>query len=412
MATINITLNQEEIQHLLLKDSSGAFRELLERTVNAFIQAESDEQLGAERYAHNVETRTDFRNGNRFRNLVTRIGTITLCIPRHRNVPFKSMLLQEYKRGEAALISVMAEMVVNGVSTRKISVVMEQLCGTSFSKSTVSDACKELDAAVKEFKERPLTKEYPFVMVDATYFKVRENHRIVSKAYMVALGTDSEGNREILGCEPYDNESKETWKKFLEMLKNRGLHGVRMFTSDSHEGILYGICKTFPTVPWQRCQTHFSRNVIEKAPPKYQKALHAALLDMYNCDTLEEARRIRDEIIAEYKDVAEKAMECLDAGFEDAMTVMAIPKSIRKYFRTTNHLERLNRELKRRSRVIGVFPNEASLDRLMGSVLLETNDRMQTAKRVPAKKSDFDSVKECAKALQEIAAEQAKTIAA
>lgn len=412
MATINITLNQEEIQQLLLEDSSGAFRKLLESVMNAFIRAESDEKLGADRYAHNCEGRTDYRNGSRTRDLVTRIGKITLSIPRHRNEPFKSILVEEYKRSEAALISVMAEMVVNGVSTRKISVVMEELCGTSFSKSTVSDACKELDAAVQAFRDRPLTKEYPFVMVDATYMKVRENHRIVSKAYMVAMGTDSEGNREILGCEPYVNESKETWKEFFEGLKKRGLHGVQMFTSDSHEGILYGISKTFPTAPWQRCQTHFSRNVIEKAPPKYQAAIHAALLDMYNSDTLKEARKKRDEIISEYKDVAEKAMECLDAGFEDAMTVMSIPKSLRKYFRTTNHLERLNRELKRRSRVIGVFPNEDSLNRLMGSVLLEINDRMQAASRVPVKKHDWDQLKDCTKTLQAIASEQAKTVAA
>ena len=306
----------------------------------------------------------------------------------------------------------MAEMVVAGVSTRKVSDVMETLCGKSFSRSTVSEVCKTLDEDVKTFKERTLTKEYPFVMVDATYFKVREDHRVKSKALMIALATDLSGNREIIGFDVYDNESNGTWKSFFESLKARGLHGVRMITSDAHDGILYGISETYPEVPWQRCQTHFSRNIIDKAPKQYQTAIHDAFNDMYNSKTIEDARKKRDEIISEYGDIAEKAMQCLDEGFESIMTVMILPESMRIYFRTSNHLERLNKELKRRSKVIGIFPNTESLNRLMGSVIIDQNDRYSTRRSVNCRKGDFDELYKLTQELKLIADEQHKMLKA
>jgi transposase-like protein len=306
----------------------------------------------------------------------------------------------------------MAEMVVNGVSTRKVATVMETLCGTSFSKSTVSEACKSLDKAVKDFKYRPLDGRYEFMYVDATYFKVRGEHRIGSKAMMIALAITDDGKREIVGFEIYDNESKETWKLFLESLKDRGITDPKLITSDAHDGILYAISKVFPNTPWQRCQTHFSRNILSHAPSKYQKAIHAELTELYNCATMKEARTKRDSIIAEYSDVADKAMECLDNGFEDAMTVMALPKCFRKYLRTSNHLERLNKELKRRSKVIGVFPNEGSLNRLIGSVLVELNDIYSLDQGLAIGKKSMSSLEECAPKLLLIAKEQQRLLAA
>ncbi len=373
MAQLNLTLNQEEILLLLSEDRDKVFRKLLENSLNALLQLESAEQLGAEPYER-TENRTDSRNGIRERELTTRIGTVTLKVPRHRNQPFKTLLFENYSRSEQALITTMAEMVVNGVSTRKISQVMETLCGTPFSKSAVSEYCKELDNEVNAFRRRELTKDYPFVMVDATYFKIREDHKIVSRAMMIALGTTQDGKREVIGFEVYNGETKETWKTFLQKLKARGLKGVKMITSDAHEGILHAISKVFPLVPWQRCQTHFSRNILDKAPKKYRTAIHDALTDMYNCKTIEDARKKRDEILKEYSEVAEEAMTCLEEGFESVMTIMVFPKTMRRYFRTSNHLERLNEELKRRSNVIRIFPNEQSLIRLMGSVLLEWNN--------------------------------------
>jgi len=376
MAQLNITLNQEEILQLLCNDRDAAFRTLLQEALNSVLKAESTEQLRAEPYERSEE-RTDSRNGSRERSLTTRIGRIELQVPRHRNQPFKTMIFENYRRSEAALIACMAEMVVNGVSTRKVSKVVETLCGTGYSKSAVSDLCKDLDAKVKEFKQRPLVEYYPFVMVDATYFKVRENHRIVSKAFMIAYGTNDRGGREILGFDVFRNESKDTWTAFLKQLKDRGLNGSLMIISDAHEGIRHAVSKVFPQVPWQRCQFHFLRNIVDKAPKKYQTGLRTELQDMFSSSTLNEARRRRDEIIRDYQDVAEDAMNCLDEGFESAMTAMALPKKMRRYFRTTNHLERLNREMKRRSKVIGVFPNEDSLLRLMGTVLIELNDSIQ-----------------------------------
>ena len=204
MAQLNITLNQDEILQLLSSDHDEAFRKLLTDSLNAVLVAESTEQLGAERYERSNE-RMDSRNGSRERKLNTRIGTITLSVPRHRNQPFKTLIFENYSRSEAALVASMAEMVVNGVSTRKISRVMETLCGTSFSKSTVSEVCKDLDAIVDGFKNRQLDNIYPFMYVDATYLKVRENHRITSKALMIAMAITNEGKREIIGFEVYDN---------------------------------------------------------------------------------------------------------------------------------------------------------------------------------------------------------------
>lgn len=386
MAQLNITLNQEEIQALLLDDRGEAFKKILQTSLNKILQAESAEQLKAAPYERSEE-RTDCRNGSRDRDLNTRVGRITLHVPRHRNVPFKTLVFDNYSRSEAALVAGMAEMVVNGVSTRKVSRVMETLCGTSFSKSAVSDVCKDLDKAVKEFQTRPLEGDYPFLTVDATYFKVRENSRIISKAFMIAYGTNAEGHREILGFGVYANESSATWTDFLLSLKRRGLTGLLMITSDAHEGILNAIGKVFPTVPWQRCQFHFSRNITDKAPKKYQTGLRAELQELFNCRTIAEARKVRDRIIEDYRDVAESAVACLDEGFESSMTVMLLPAWLRRFYRTSNQIERLNKELKRRSKVIGVFPNEDSVLRLMGSVLMERHDAMLGGRAVFSKDS-------------------------
>ena len=413
MAQLNITLNQDEILQLLSSDRDAAFAKLLQDCLNSVLKAESTEQLHALPYER-TEERTGSRNGMRERPLTTRIGQITLQVPKHRGgEPFKTFIFDNYCRSEAALIITMAEMVVNGVSTRKVSQLMETLCGQSFSKSTVSEACKEMDVKVKEFRERPLNSDYPFLTVDATYFKVREKSRVISKAFMIAYATNSEGHREIIGFNIYKNESKETWNEFFKTLKDRGLKGVRMITSDAHEGIINAICKQFPDVPWQRCQFHFSRNICQKAPAKYQKGLAGELQEMFNCKTIEEARKRRDSILSDYKGFAEEAMKCLEEGFESAMTVMLLPDYLRNYYRTSNQIERLNRELKRRSDVIGIFPNAESLMRLMGAVLLERNEAISSVRRVFSKET-FEKImtKDFQAKLVEIAREQRQMLAA
>ena len=411
MAQINLTLNQEEILELLTNDREGAFKLLLQDSLNSILKAESSSQLGAEKYERSEE-RIDSRNGSRTRKLNTRIGTLELKIPRHRNVPFRTLVFDNYSRSEAALVASMAEMVVNGVSTRKVAKVMETLCGTSFSKSSVSEVCKELDEQVEKFRKRPLDSFYPFLEVDATYFKVRENSRIISKAFMVALATNDGGKREIIGFSLYDNESKETWRDFLQSLKDRGLSEVKMITSDAHEGILYAISRVFPEAPWQRCQAHFSRNILDKTPKRYKKALGASLLDMYHAEDLETAMKIRDEIIEEYREVAPDAMELLEKGFESVMTVMALPESYRRFHRTSNHIERLNRELKRRSNVIGVFLSKDSVLRIMGTVLMEQHDIYAVNPKFTYRRSDTEQLTECYPKLRKIAHEQQKLMAA
>lgn len=376
MAQLNITLNQEEILQLLTENSNEAFKTLLKESLNSILKAESSVQLKANPYERSEE-RTDSRNGSRERTLNTRIGSIILTVPRHRNQPFKSMVFENYSRSEATLVATMTEMVVNGVSTRKVSKVVETLCGTSFSKSTVSELCKDLDNEVNKFRNRPLTDEYPLLYVDATYFKARENRRTVSKALFVAMAINRPGRYEIIGFNTYDKESKDTWLLFLQSLKARGLKGVQLVTSDAHEGIIYGLSRVFPEVPWQRCQYHFTKNILDKTPKKYQEGLRSELQTMFNSRDLKAAIKKREAILEDYIDVAPGAMECLEQGFNDSMTVMAIPKPIQKIMRTSNHLERLNKELKRRSNVIGVFPNEESIIRLMGAVLMEINEKYE-----------------------------------
>ena len=257
MAQLNITLNQDEILLILQNNPGEGMRQILEKAINSILKVESANQLNAEPYERN-EDRTDSRNGTRARNLNTRIGRLTLNVPRHRNVPFKTVIFENYSRSEAALVSTMAEMVVNGVSTRKVSKVIETLCGTSFSKSSVSEVCKDLDEAVQAFQNRPLTGNYPFLTVDATYFKVREKGRIISKAFMTAYAINEGGLREVIGFGTYPKESQETWRDFLAGLKKRGLTGLLLITSDAHEGLRIALNKEFPQVPWQRCQFHFS----------------------------------------------------------------------------------------------------------------------------------------------------------
>lgn len=406
MAQVNITLSQEEVLQVLSGNRDKAFKYLVQRILNEIMAAESAEQLGADRHER-TDDRQDYRNGTRTRSLNTRIGTIDLKVPRHRNAPFHTMIFENYKRSEAALISAMVQMVINGVSTRKVSKVVEELCGTSFSKSSVSELCKKLDAEVDAFRNRPLDNlEAPFLMVDATYFKAREDHRIVSKAFMVALAIRTDGVREVIGFNVFNTEDATSWQSFFKSLKDRGLSNVDVVISDSHKAILSAVSKVYPEAAWQRCQVHFQRNIVNEAPPRLQEGLRTELRKLFAAKTIEEARVIRDEIIADYSPVAEKAMSILDNGFEDAMTVMVYPEWLRTTVRTTNRLERLNREFKRRSDAIQVFPNPESILRLMGAVAIEQNDALSAIRRVFTEKVYSRLKIDCLPKLKAIAANQ------
>lgn len=406
MTQVQFTLTEEEILQVLSGNREEAFKLLVKKILNQIMLAESAEQLGAHRHERTDE-RQDYRNGIRTRKLTTRIGTIELEVPRHRNEPFHTMVFDNYQRSEAALIAAMVKMVINGVSTRKVSCVVEELCGKSFSKSTVSQLCKKLDVEIEAFRNRPLDNlEVPFLMVDATYFKAREDHKIISKAFLVAIAVRQDGVREIIGFDICDAEDNASWQSFFKNLKSRGLKDVRIVTSDSHKSILHAIAKTFPDTAWQRCQVHFLRNIVSETPPKFQEGLRTELRRMFTAETIEEARKIRDEIIVDYEPVAEKAMKILDNGFEDSMTIMCLPEGIRPKLRSTNLIERFNRELKRRSDVVQVFPDGGSVLRLMGAVAMEYNDQLSMKTRVFTEKTYLKLKAEVFPRVKEIAANQ------
>ena len=381
MAQINVTLDQDEILRLLADSSGDAFRQVLAAALNAVMRAESDEQLGAGRYERS-ESRTDSRNGTRARRLTTRVGTIELEVPRHRNAPFETMVFESYRRSEAALVTTMAEMVVGGVSTAKVGRVMREICGREFSKQSASAACATLDSAVEGFRTRPLEPgAHPFAMLDATYLKVRGGHRVRARAMLVAIGLDRSGRKEVLGLALADAETRSSWSAFMRSLRDRGLRGMAVVTSDAHEGLVAALHDVWPDAAWQRCQAHFSRNVSDAAPKRLRAGLRSEMTEMFNCRTLAEAEARRDRILADYAEEAPQACERLDAGFDDAMTAMRLPEQMRRCARTSNYLERLNKEIKRRSNVVGVFPSDGSAVRLVGALLMEENDRWAAMSR-------------------------------
>ena len=380
MTQLNLTLDQEELLELLAGNREMALKHLVEKILNQVLEMESTEQLCADNYERTSD-RKDYRNGSRERELTTKIGTIVLNVPRHRNQPFHTMLFETYQRNEAALITTMAEMVVNGVSTRKVSNVIEIICGKEFSKSTVSEACKILDKEVQEFKNRPLDYEdYSYLMIDATYFKVREKHRIISKAMMIAIGITEEGRKEIIGIDVYDDESNETWISFLLSLKKRGLKSPMVITSDAHMAIRHAIAKVFPESAWQRCQFHFIKNILDAAPKTQRAGLEIELKDIFKTKKIEDARKKFMEVVNDYREVAANAIDILENGFEDVLTVYNLPDEMRIALRTSNCIERFNGELKRRSNVIRIFPNKESLLRLIGSVAVDYNDALLSKK--------------------------------
>lgn len=381
MAQFNITLTEEHLHGLFSSDGRDqAVAKLLEEVFNQVLLAQSKEQIGADHYERSDERRA-YRNGFRDRQLTTRVGSLTLHVPRHRDGEFNTELFQRYQRSEQALVLAMMEMVVCGVSTRKVENITEELCGKKFSKSTVSSLCENLDPVVKAFQNRPLESHYPFVMMDAIYLKVREDHRVQSKGLLVAVGINEEGYREIIGFQIANGETQTSWSDFFLSLQDRGLKDVQMVTSDTHKGLVKAIRKHFQGASWQRCQTHFSRNILDQTPKSLQPALKEDLRSLYEATDLKSAMRARDELFIKYDAKAPKAMALLDEAFADITAVHSLPLKYRKRLRTTNGVERLNQEIRRRERVIRIFPNEDSVTRLMGALLMEQSEKWQTGRK-------------------------------
>jgi Transposase, Mutator family. len=312
MAQYKITVNQELLHQLFLgnnKDSGVAA--LLESVLNQILQAQATEQLKAEPYERTDE-RQGYRNGTRPHPLTTRVGTITLNVPRFRNGQFSTEMFARYQRSEQALMLTLMEMVINGVSTRKISRITEELCGTEFSKSTVSDLCKKLDPIVKAWNNRDLGEmDYPFVLVDALVLKVREDGRVRSRSAMISIGINTEGYREVIGLMLGDSESEASWGEFFSWLKKRNLRGVDLFVSDDHRGLVKAVRTHFQGVVWQRCQTHFIRNIMDVTPKYIREELYPHLQAILDAPDIDTARLLLNQTLETFEKRHQRPCRCL-----------------------------------------------------------------------------------------------------
>ncbi len=374
MAEYEIKVSEALLSNLLGGGKEG-LGELVESVLNQVLDAQAEEQLGAGRYER-CEARTGYRNGYRTRQLYSRVGPLTLRVPQFRDGSFSTEIFQRYQRSEQALVLALMEMVVNGVSTRKVSKITEELCGTSFSKSTVSRLCAALDARVRAFNERPVGR-FPFLLIDALYVKAREDERIVSKAGLLVSGINAEGYREVLGLRMGDSESEGFWRDMFDWLKGRGLHGVAFVVSDEHKGLVGAVQRCFQGAIWQRCQVHFGRNVLSHTPSRHKEALAEGLKRIFRSETAAEAREKAHALMEEMEQKAPRAVTCLEAGLEDALAVLALPEKYRRRLKSTNMQERLIQEIRRRERVIRIFPNEESAHRLIGALVAEIHEEWQ-----------------------------------
>ena len=378
MATIEINFNDDQLQNLLQSDDR--LRQLLEAMLNQLLQAEMTEHVQATPNER-TDTRRGYRNGSYRRELTTRVGTLELDVPRDRAGTFRTELFERYGRSEKALVLTFMDMYVSGVSTRKVKRITRTLCGRDFSKSTVSKLCTDLDTQVRAWAERPLDEQaFPFLLADAIQVKVRREGAVRATTVLLAIGINAAGYREILGLEVAFGETGEAWQGFFRWLRERGLRGVEFATSDAHEGLREAMERIFPGVIWQRCQAHFIRNVLDATPEQLRATMHEHLLRILHASTPEKARAAFEEVQTLFEGQAEKALAKLEAGFEDATAVLSLPLKYRRRLRTTNMLERFNEEIRRRERVVRIFPNVAAAWRLIGALSCEQHEVWSTGR--------------------------------
>ena len=378
MATFEIEIDDAKIHELLQSDRGMAV--LLEPILNQMLQAEMTEHLKAEP-GEETDDRRGYRNGTYERKLTTRVGTIELEVPRDREGTFQTALFQRYQRSEKALVLTLMQMVVQGVSTSRVKEITTELCGREFSKSTVSRLSKDLGEQVQAWAERQLDQEYPFLMLDAMQLKVRRQKAVRSTTAMLAVGIGEDGQREILGLEMALSETEEGWRRFIRQLKERGLSGVEMATSDAHEGLKQALQEAFPGLIWQRCQSHFRRNVLDRTPSGYRDQMHEMLDQILEASSQEEARTRLDDFRERLQEKASSALDTLEDGFYEATAVLALSEKYRKRLRTTNMLERFIQEIRRREKVIRIFPNRDSAYRLVGALCAEMHEEWSTGRR-------------------------------
>jgi putative transposase len=366
----------------ILGAPSDELQQVLRQALHGLMEFDIAQRTGAERYERNA-TRLDQRNGTRPpRRFDTRMGSIDLEIPRLRFSNYMPSFVEAHSRSERAIMALVQEAVINGVSNRKVEKLARALGITSLSKSQVSEFTKELDEEARAFRERPLTGyRYPYVLFDAVYHKVRIHRTVQSQAVVIAYGIREDGVRELIGLDVVDTESYESWLTFMRGLRERGLSGVKLVITDAHGGLVKAAGEVFSGAAWQRCKVHFAHNVVDHAPPALKKKLSAAVHEIFKKEGKEDAQAAFLAVFEQYSKLCPKAMQILENGLEDALTFFAFPQEHWRKISSTNSIERINEEIRRRTRVIGIFPNIASALRLIGMLLLEQTEDWQTDKR-------------------------------
>ncbi|SMC08876.1 IS256 family transposase [Nitratiruptor tergarcus] len=346
--------------------------------MDQLMQIEAQMKVGAAKGEHGSERKSHF-SGYRPRRFDTRLGTVYLMIPKIRRGGYIPFFVTEKRRSEQALIAMVKEAYVNGVSTRKIERLAKELGIENISASQVSQINKGLDEQVEEFRNRPLQKEYPFIWVDALYEKVRNHEdRVVSTAIMIAYGVTIEGNREVLAIEPFVSESTETWKSFFDRLKARGVEKIALLISNAHQGIQKAFKQSFIGASWQRCKVHFMRNILAHGPHRAKEKFAARLKSIWLQEYREDALQIAQMIIDEYDKKFPEAIEVLQNGLENSLQFYHFPQIDKRRISSTNVLERINKEIRRRSKVVSVFPSRESYLRLIATYLMEYTENWES----------------------------------
>jgi putative transposase len=353
--------------------------ELIRTVVNTAMKVERQKYLGAELYERSEERR-DYANGYKDKTVKTRVGDITFAIPQVRESGFYPEALEKGLRSERALTLTLAEMYVQGVSTRKVTAILEQLCGSGVSSSAVSQASKRLDEKLEQWRNSPLG-EIGHLFLDARYEKVRQDGEVRDAAVLIAVGVDLSRHRKVLGVSISLGEQEIHWRAFLESLVKRGLRGVKLIISDDHSGLKAARQAVFGGLPWQRCQFHLQQNAQAYVPRKdMQKEVAEDIRTIFTAPDRARAEEYLKSAIAKYQKTASKLAAWLEHNIPEGLTVFSFPAAHRRQIRTTNGLERLNREIKRRTRVVSIFPNEAACLRLVSAILMETSDEWESGK--------------------------------
>jgi transposase-like protein len=381
-----MTAARGAVEEVMRSEHADVLRESVALVVRELMEAEVAERIGAELGERVPGERVTQRNGYRGRRWDTRVGEIELAIPKLRAGSYFPSFLEPRKRSERALVAVVQEAYVNGVSTRKVDRLVEQLGLRGMSKDQVSRLCRGLDEQVRVFRERELEGAYPYLWLDAKVERVREPDGVRQKCLVLAYGVHETGRREVLGIDVGEAESEAFWREFLRSLRARGLHGVRLCVSDAHQGLRSAIGQVLGC-PWQRCTVHFTRDMLGHVAKAQQPLVSGAIRQLFHAADGAEARERLGQVVEQLAGPAPKVAELLETAEPDLLAFYAFPRDHWSKLRSTNPLERVNREIGRRSDVVGIFPNDAALIRLAGALLLEQNDEWLVGRRYLSQES-------------------------